>query len=102
MSVHSRRLVITRRARSDLRDIRSASERFWGPQQRALYEGRLCRGFLDLVAFPEMGRPRPELGDQVRSFLLGEHVVYYQVRTDQVRILRLRHVGRDEKDLMLA
>ncbi|MBA3415614.1 MAG: type II toxin-antitoxin system RelE/ParE family toxin [Chloroflexia bacterium] len=78
-----------------MRDVLAFTEAHWGSIQKETYAGRLARAFDDLVHFPELGRARPELGEDVRSHRIGEHIVFYQIRQRELRILRLHHVRRD-------
>jgi toxin ParE1/3/4 len=50
----------------------------------------------DLLADqPRMGRLRPEFGDNVRSFTVESHVIYYRHDAD-VLIARVLHGRRDQ------
>ena len=48
-----------------------------------------------LVEQPRMGRPRPEFGSDVRSFVVENHVIYYRYDED-VLIARVLHGRRDQ------
>ena len=47
-----------------------------------------------LAEWPDLGRERPELGRDMRSFPVETHVVYYRVRSD-VEVVRVLHGRRD-------
>lgn len=51
------------------------------------------------AADPEMGRHEPELSekfvDSIRSFRFRNHRLYYAVRPDEVRIIRVLHARQD-------
>jgi len=51
----------------------------------------VCR---KLSEWPDLGRERPELGRDMRSFPVETHVVYYRVRSD-VEVVRVLHGRRD-------
>ena len=51
-----------------------------------------CAG---LVAFPESGRPRPELAPHLRSKPHGRYVIFYTAGAGGVRIERILHGARD-------
>lgn len=53
-----------------------------------------------LARFPEMGRPRPEFGADVRSTLVKPYVVFYRHRGETVQILRVIHGSRDLRRIM--
>ena len=48
-----------------------------------------------LAATPLIGRPRPEIGEQVRSFPVAPHVLLYQPVDRGIRVLRVVHGARD-------
>ena len=51
------------------------------------------------AANPEMGRHEPELAEKfaesVRSFRFRNHRLYYAVRPDEVRVIRVLHARQD-------
>jgi plasmid stabilization system protein ParE len=51
------------------------------------------------AANPEMGRNEPELSeklvDSIRSFRFRNHRLYYAVRLDEVRVIRVLHARQD-------
>lgn len=51
--------------------------------------------FQILAEQPMMGRQRPELGDDIRSFPMSRYVIYYQPWPDGVGIVRVLHAARD-------
>jgi toxin ParE1/3/4 len=48
-----------------------------------------------LAHHPLIGRARPELGENVRSFPVGNYLVFYVPRADGVDIARVIYGGRD-------
>ncbi len=48
---------------------------------------------------PGMGRPRPELAlalaPDMRSFLVGRYIIFYQTLPDGMEIIRVLHSARD-------
>ena len=44
---------------------------------------------------PALGKLRPELGVEIRTFGVGNYVIYYRLTTEGVRILRIVHGARD-------
>ena len=49
-----------------------------------------------LASVPLMGRPRPDIGADIRSFPHGPYVVFYRFRSaiDRVEVLRVWHGRR--------
>ena len=48
-----------------------------------------------LVQNPEMGRQRDEVRPGLRSFPKNQHIVFYRLSPDRVRIVRVLHNRRD-------
>lgn len=45
--------------------------------------------------FPERGRQRPEIGEGVRSLVLGRYLILYRVTPRQVEVVRIVHGARE-------
>ena len=71
-------------------DDLEASERFLDLLDRKL---RL------IASTPAMGRPRPELLPRLRSFPVGEYVVFYRPIRDGVDVVRVLNGARDADSL---
>ena len=48
-----------------------------------------------LATHPLIGRPRPELGDNLRSFPVGNYLIFYVPSADGIVIARIIYGGRD-------
>ena len=84
----------TGRARGDLADIfLYVAERDEVAAKRVLNEiERVCR----LIASrPKMGRERPDLKPNIRSFGVMSWIIFYRVDADFVEIVRVLHSARD-------
>lgn len=53
-----------------------------------------------LKLFPHMGRPRPDLGQELRSLISSPYLIIYRLERDQVQILRYVHMSRQAKGLV--
>ena len=61
----------------------------------------ITRRFLLLASHPNVGRPRDEdLHPGLRSFPVGEYVIFYRVTNDSVLILRVLRGSRDIEALL--
>lgn len=47
------------------------------------------------AAHPGLGRRRPELGNDIRSFPHGAYIVYFSPESDGIMIRRVLHSARD-------
>ncbi len=53
-----------------------------------------------LAEFPMLGRQRPTCGREMRRIVVGNHVLYYRVHTDDVvEVLRVRHHAQDNDEI---
>lgn len=53
-----------------------------------------------LADFPELGRIRPELRQNLRSWAVGDYLIFYRIDPDAVVIMRILHGARDLDDLI--
>jgi toxin ParE1/3/4 len=60
---------------------------------------RLNREFRMLARQPELGRARPELLANLRSFPVGQYVIFYISRRRGIEIIRVLHGARDLKPI---
>ena len=87
-------LVITPRAREDLLDIWDFIARDSLSMADAFIE-KIHGKLVTLAISPNIGRPRDNLGDGVRSFPLGRYVIFYRSLPGQTTIIRVLHSSRD-------
>ena len=87
--------VLSLDADADLQDIYAYSNEAWGERQAVLYLNDLYVVFGRIGHHPAIGRPRRELGDEIRSLPHGAHVVFYMPWQGEVAILRVLHGSMD-------
>ena len=87
----SRSLEFTTDAEADLRALLEYSERAWGVEQKGRYASRLSRGMQELLEYPERGSTRDELAEGLRSRRIGQHVIFYLVLQESIRVIRILH-----------
>lgn len=51
--------------------------------------------FQRLAAHPLIGRDRPELASDLRSFRFKTHIIYYRPLSDGIEVVRILHGARD-------
>ncbi len=88
------RILKTRAARADYRDIfEYVAEQSWQNAESLLrrFDSRL----LILASHHLMGRLRPELGQNLRSFPDGNYVIFYRPIDDGIELIRVLHSARD-------
>ncbi|MCC6756167.1 MAG: type II toxin-antitoxin system RelE/ParE family toxin [Solirubrobacterales bacterium] len=82
-------------ARSDLRDILLYTAKQWGKPQQRVYREQLDAAFARIAGFPNLGIPRSDLDQGIRTYRVGQHVVIYQHTATEVLIVRILHARRD-------
>jgi len=85
------KLVISPAALDDLRDIFHFGLRNWGQSRATRYLDTLKEQLWRLAEQPLIGLERPELFPEIRSFPVESHIVFYQVQSKQVEIIRVLH-----------
>jgi toxin ParE1/3/4 len=58
------------------------------------------RHFQALARRPKMGRSRPELAPELRSFPVGQYVIFYLPLPKGVDIVRVLHGARDIESIL--
>jgi toxin ParE1/3/4 len=96
----SHKLHLTQEARDDLRDLLQHTLETWGRRQHDSYRTLVLRTLRNLAHVPGLGRKREELGADVRSFPVGQHVVIYWFNDQELVVFRIMHSRMDfENDL---
>jgi toxin ParE1/3/4 len=85
------RFELSKRAEVDIDDIAAYTARRWGSDQVQAYLRALEDRFEQLARRPLVGRPRKELGSNLRSFPFQSHVIYYERAGFGVWIVRVLH-----------
>jgi toxin ParE1/3/4 len=86
---------LTPRAREDLRGIGRYTQATWGKAQRDCSLAAPDRRFRWLAEAPERGRPRPDVGEGLRCFPEGAHLVFYAIRAGGIDIIGVPHQAMD-------
>lgn len=89
------RLVLTKRAQRDSKNIQLYTLRHWGHEQAVVYEAAFDEAYARLRENPEIGRERPEYGSGLRSLLVEHHLVYYRIKGDLIEVTRILHERMD-------
>lgn len=90
-----KRLVVTRTAEQDLREIARYSETKWGAGQKTRYLDALAALMRRLCEQPSLGLPREEIAPGCRSIASQQHVLFYKDLPETVQILRVLHGNMD-------
>lgn len=69
------------------------------PREANAFASRIHKEFRMLSGQPRMGRERPELLADLRSFPVGRYVIFYLPRSRGIEVVRVLHGARDLKPL---
>jgi len=88
-------LLVSPAALNDLKAIYRYGLEHWGQAQSARYLDTLRAQFWTLTAQPYLGVERAELFPDLRSLVVGRHVLFYRVCSNQVEMVRVLHARQD-------
>jgi toxin ParE1/3/4 len=84
-------VVLSPDAQQDYDDILLYGLRNWGSDQASRYQERIDRVLNELGTFPEMGERRDELFPGCRFLPVERHVIFYEITTESIEIVRILH-----------
>jgi len=88
--------TLTKKAKSDLKDIARFTQKRWGREQRNKYLKDLDACFFRLADNPSLGRECGEVRTGYYKFPTGSHVVYFHcISKSKVEIVRILHESMD-------
>ena len=90
-----RRFAITDHARRDLDEIGRWITGQSGRERARLVLRRLVSTCELFASQPSAGRPEPDLGSNVRSFVVAPYLVVYRPQARSIEVLRVIHGARD-------
>ncbi len=91
----SRKLEWSDDAERDLRGNSRFTRNHWGSGQRDQYLKRVSRAIVQLAQYPDLGQSRDEISPGLRTLPVVQHVIYYRVTEEAIRILRILHAHMD-------
>lgn len=89
------RFDLAESAQRDLESIATYTEETWGRTQARAYIETLEARLSQLAERPQIGRPREDLAQGVRSFTHDQHVIYYLPSETGITVVRILHQRQD-------
>jgi toxin ParE1/3/4 len=86
---------ISDEAKEDMGEIWSYIAREGGSEAADRLVDRISEGFPTLADFPGMGQSRLELAPSMRSFPVGNYLIFYQPIDNGIEVVRVLHGARD-------
>src|SRR5690554_2825337 len=91
----ARKVRVTQRALSDMKNIGRYTERSWGKAQRNQYLKNIEARLLWLAKNPLLGKHRTDISEGYYSFPEGKHVVFYLIGSSSIDIIGIPHKAMD-------
>jgi toxin ParE1/3/4 len=95
MSAPNRPAGLAPEARIDYTEILLYTLRTRGDRQMNEYSDQLEQAFVTIGGNPSIGRRRDDLRPGLRSFPVGQHIVFYRVDGSDVTVVRILHAKQD-------
>jgi toxin ParE1/3/4 len=89
-------------AQLDLREIKNYTCVIWGKTQMQKYLAELQSAMEQLAQTPDIGRIRNELEQDLRSFCVGRHVIFYREFDQNIDVARILHKSMDINSRFVA
>ena len=87
--------ILSQKADTDIDTIFDYTENKFGFNQAVSYVGNLDIIFKQLIKHPNLGKERNEIKNGILSLSVGEHIVFYSIYKNCIRIVRVLH-GRSD------
>lgn len=95
MTLHKLRYELSAEADHDLEDIFDYTTASFGAEQAVKYLSELEDLFENLCLYPKSGRHREEIRKELYSISKNNHIVFYRITKESIRIVRVLHASRD-------
>jgi len=93
-------ITLTEGAKQDVIDITNYTIEKWGYLQATKYIDEIENAYQNLLddPFTQVSKSRNDLKANLRSFNVGKHAIFYQVKNNtEIKILRILHLSMDFK-----
>lgn len=82
-------------AKGDLQDVWRYTVKTWGETQAERYLASLQATCHQLIKSPPIGKPMPDLGDNVRAYRHQHHYIFYIEEWERIIFIAFIHEKRD-------
>lgn len=80
-------LALTARAKDHLRNIEAHTLARWDERQWETYEAAISRALTMIADNPAIGRARDEIRPGYRSYVVGQHLIFYRLTRRAVVVI---------------
>jgi toxin ParE1/3/4 len=89
---------LSKEAQHDLTATKDYTRINWGDKQAQHYVSEIKECLETLVINPELGKPRDDVSEGLRSIGVGRHVIFYRVDKTVIEVARVLHGRMDVAD----
>jgi toxin ParE1/3/4 len=82
---------LSKEAQHDLTAIKNYTRMNWGDKQAQRYVSEIKECLETLVINPELGKPRDEVCEGLRSVAIGQHIIFYRLGKTDIEAARALH-----------
>ncbi len=90
--------IFSQKAISDLNSIWDYTFETWSEEQADKYYNIIIRQVDDISKNPDLGRNFKEVDDNLLGFRIEKHVIFYQIKENNIEIIRILHAQMDFKN----
>ena len=78
-------------AKAEIAAIGRYTKEKWGAKKCDIYLKKLFSGFATIQKSPLIGKARDEIYQNIRSFQIEKHLVFYLIKKNDIRIVGVLH-----------
>lgn len=86
---------LSKKTDDDIGDIFDYTEEKYGFNQAIKYVNEFVPFFNHLLINPTIGKHRIEIKNNLYSLAKDEHIIFYKILKDKIRIVRILHGSKD-------
>lgn len=96
MNKSSKKYKLTLACEISINKIATYTSKNWGKKQRKTYIKKLFDKFEKLSNNPKLGKNRNEIHQNLYSFPVESHVIFYLIKKDYIVILDILHKNMEQ------
>jgi toxin ParE1/3/4 len=86
---------LTKQADQDIEDILFYTKQNWGDIQMEKYAKQIFDTIDYICNYPEIGSSVSYISQSTRKTFVGTHIIFYQLKFENIWILRILHTSMD-------
>jgi toxin ParE1/3/4 len=90
-------IALSAKARGDLRDIEVYTLENWDALQWEAYEATIANALTTIGDNPAIGRERDDIRPGYRSYVVGQHLIFYRITPRAVVVIGILPARKDHR-----